>query len=402
MRELQGKAKAAGLWAMFIGPDAGGTGTGFLPYVYLNEVIGRSLLRAARLRLPGARHGQRRDPPRVRHARAEGALAAPARRGRDPLVLRHDRARGQRRRSDLSSGDRGARPRAVGDQRAQVVQLGRRGRGLRDRDGGHRARGAGPPALQPDHRPRGHAGPRDRARDPDARSPRPRLEHPLRGAVHERPGPRREPAGRARPGFRHRPDPAGARAHPPLHALDRPGPARLRDDVRLRAEAARLRRSAERQADGPELDRRERRRDPGRAAHDPARGLDHRPEGGRRGAGRHLADQVLRGESDAGRARPRDPGPWRPRGLRRHAARGDVPRRTRHAARRRTGRGPSHGGEPRRPPRVSGRGSAGRALGVQPEVGARPGCRGDPAAWIASRPDEPGSPRGSPPRPRPV
>lgn len=44
MKELQGRAKAAGLWAMFIGPDAGGTGTGFLPYVYLNEVIGRSLL----------------------------------------------------------------------------------------------------------------------------------------------------------------------------------------------------------------------------------------------------------------------------------------------------------------------------------------------------------------------
>src|SRR5205807_1119171 len=44
MRELQGKAKAARLWAMFIGPDAGGTGTGFLPYVYLNEVIGRSLV----------------------------------------------------------------------------------------------------------------------------------------------------------------------------------------------------------------------------------------------------------------------------------------------------------------------------------------------------------------------
>ncbi|MEP6695134.1 MAG: acyl-CoA dehydrogenase family protein [Chloroflexota bacterium] len=44
MRELQGKAKAEGLWAMFIGPEAGGTGTGFLPYVYLNEIIGRSLL----------------------------------------------------------------------------------------------------------------------------------------------------------------------------------------------------------------------------------------------------------------------------------------------------------------------------------------------------------------------
>ena len=43
MKELQTKAKAAGLWAMFIGPEAGGTGTGFLPYAYVNEVIGRCL-----------------------------------------------------------------------------------------------------------------------------------------------------------------------------------------------------------------------------------------------------------------------------------------------------------------------------------------------------------------------
>jgi len=42
MVELQGRAKAAGLWAMFIGPEAGGTGTGFLPYAYVNEIIGRS------------------------------------------------------------------------------------------------------------------------------------------------------------------------------------------------------------------------------------------------------------------------------------------------------------------------------------------------------------------------
>ena len=43
MKQLQARAKAAGLWAMFIGPEAGGTGTGFLPYAYVNEVIGRSL-----------------------------------------------------------------------------------------------------------------------------------------------------------------------------------------------------------------------------------------------------------------------------------------------------------------------------------------------------------------------
>jgi acyl-CoA dehydrogenase len=42
MRDLQGKTKAMGMWAMFIGPEAGGSGTGFLPYAYVNEIMGRS------------------------------------------------------------------------------------------------------------------------------------------------------------------------------------------------------------------------------------------------------------------------------------------------------------------------------------------------------------------------
>jgi acyl-CoA dehydrogenase len=42
VKRLRAEAKAAGLWAPFIGPEAGGTGRGFLPYVFLNEVIGRS------------------------------------------------------------------------------------------------------------------------------------------------------------------------------------------------------------------------------------------------------------------------------------------------------------------------------------------------------------------------
>jgi len=42
-RELRGKAKAEGLWAPHVGPEAGGTGRGFLAYAYLNEVIGRAL-----------------------------------------------------------------------------------------------------------------------------------------------------------------------------------------------------------------------------------------------------------------------------------------------------------------------------------------------------------------------
>jgi alkylation response protein AidB-like acyl-CoA dehydrogenase len=42
MKDLQAQAKATGMWAMFIGPEAGGTGRGFLPYAYVNEILGRS------------------------------------------------------------------------------------------------------------------------------------------------------------------------------------------------------------------------------------------------------------------------------------------------------------------------------------------------------------------------
>ena len=41
--ELRAEVKAAGLWAPHVPPDAGGTGTGFLDYAYLNEQIGRTL-----------------------------------------------------------------------------------------------------------------------------------------------------------------------------------------------------------------------------------------------------------------------------------------------------------------------------------------------------------------------
>jgi acyl-CoA dehydrogenase len=40
--ELRGRAREEGLWAPHLGPDAGGSGTGFLAYAFLNEVIGRS------------------------------------------------------------------------------------------------------------------------------------------------------------------------------------------------------------------------------------------------------------------------------------------------------------------------------------------------------------------------
>ena len=42
MASLRERAKAKGLWAPHLPPEAGGTGQGFLAYAYLNEEIGRS------------------------------------------------------------------------------------------------------------------------------------------------------------------------------------------------------------------------------------------------------------------------------------------------------------------------------------------------------------------------
>ena len=44
IRALQQEAKEAGLWAPHLPPEAGGSGSGFIEYAYLNEEIGRSFI----------------------------------------------------------------------------------------------------------------------------------------------------------------------------------------------------------------------------------------------------------------------------------------------------------------------------------------------------------------------
>jgi acyl-CoA dehydrogenase len=44
IRDLQQEAKGAGLWAPHLPPEAGGSGSGFIEYAYLNEEIGRSFI----------------------------------------------------------------------------------------------------------------------------------------------------------------------------------------------------------------------------------------------------------------------------------------------------------------------------------------------------------------------
>src|SRR3954453_22026869 len=43
LAQLRGEVRELGLWAPHVPPEAGGSGTGFLDYAYLNEHIGRSM-----------------------------------------------------------------------------------------------------------------------------------------------------------------------------------------------------------------------------------------------------------------------------------------------------------------------------------------------------------------------
>ena len=91
--ELRARCKAAGLWGPQLPHELGGLGLGLVEHGLVSERLGRSPLGPLRVRLPGARRRQHRDPPQVRHAGAEGALARAARPRQDPVVLLDDRAR---------------------------------------------------------------------------------------------------------------------------------------------------------------------------------------------------------------------------------------------------------------------------------------------------------------------
>ena len=189
------------------------------------------------LQLLGARYRQHGAAAPVRHARAARTLAGAAAERRDPLLLRHDRAgRRELRRDQHRHPDR-ARRGALRDQRPQVVHHQRRRPALQDlhRHGRDRSgrRGASPPlhgAGADGHaRRHGRAQPADHA--------------PRRARGHARCALRtcacRSPTCWARrgKGFALAQARLGPRAHPPLHALDRPVRAGARADVRARPRA---------------------------------------------------------------------------------------------------------------------------------------------------------------------
>ena len=185
-----------------------------------------------RVRHPGTRRRQRRDPPQVRHRGTARAVPPSARRRRDPQLLLDDRAGDRRLEPGPARHHRGHRRRRLRDQRPEVVHLLGRRRRVRHRHGRHRPRRAAAPAGEHDHRPHRHARlqpgaqrQRDGPRRLGPRQPR-RSDLPVVPRAADQPARAR---GRRVPD---RPGPPRSGPHPPLHALAGHRLASLRHDVR--------------------------------------------------------------------------------------------------------------------------------------------------------------------------
>ena len=239
MASLRARAKAEGLWAPHLPPEAGGTGQGFLAYAYLNEEIGRSSWGQLvfNCQAPDAGNGEilhlfGTDEQKEQFLRplVEGdtrsffSMTEPDVSGSDPTLLRT--------RAVLRRG-------RMGHRRSQVVLVGRRGSGLRDRHGDHRSR-----TREPHRRASQILVPAD---TPGITiEPVPVMGHRGRGwTTHCEVTydgvrvPAANVLGRARRRLPHRAEAARPWPHPPRHALARPDAARLRPHVLVLARSAR-------------------------------------------------------------------------------------------------------------------------------------------------------------------
>ena len=215
MAELKEKARAEGLWNLFLAHGDWGAGLTNLEYAPLAELAGRSIIGPEVFNCSAPDTGNMELLALYGTPEQQDRWLRPLLEARDPLLLRDDRAGRRQLRRPQHPHPHHARRRRLRRQRPQVVHLRDPRPGLRadhpdgrDRPGRARlppAEHAADPARHPRrHRPAGSA---------DVRLHRPA--RPRRGAVRGRPRAGREHARRGRRGLRARP----GTARPGAHAL---------------------------------------------------------------------------------------------------------------------------------------------------------------------------------------
>ena len=94
MEQLKAKARAAGLWNLFLPDREYGAGLSNVEYAPLAEITGRSSIAPGGFQLQRSRHGQHGSAGEIRIGSAKAALAQAAARGRDSFRVLHDGTRG--------------------------------------------------------------------------------------------------------------------------------------------------------------------------------------------------------------------------------------------------------------------------------------------------------------------